>query len=450
MDKDKQPSADLRVVIKDLGGLAKREDFLNQQVHVLVDRVDHLNELLANRKAIEQKIRANINRMRNDPLFDGEDRQVRSQSLVPREVQFLKFYEVPINTQVGVALIDGDHTLLRFTLNELADEKPVVLKDKKLILKYQKNFNILVITSDNFQRREEREVGEVFGQGEEEMMEGSAKEREEKKKEIARRRNPFTNKLNERDRMGFQQFHQDALVSNLMNITTMNSANGKAVLEGIIRQANVFFLRGKEAELEENEAKRQEWNAKLAIYHNVCRGFLQYKDIEAEIMMEDLLQNDEEGLGGIEQRARLLENAQNQGKFSFNDYDLQDIGFFEDTYRDNVRYVLPNTDINNKLLLALNPSFVLTLFNHQSKKVSLHHSELLPEKAVLPGRTLKGAALLHPIDGLQSGNRVLIRVPLPGPVHLDEGHVRLDHPAQVPRVHPHSADHLQGPLRSDH
>jgi hypothetical protein len=370
MDKDKQPTADLRVILKDLGGLAKREDFLNQQIHVLVDKPDGLSELLTNRKAVEGKIRANINRMRGDQGFDTEDRQVRSQSLVPREVQFLKFYDVPLTTQVDIALVDGDQMLLRFNLNKLADEKPVSVHEKKLILKYQKNFNILVISSDNFQRREEREMGEQLNErADEDGMEDNAREKEERRKEIARRRNPFNNKLTERDKMGFQQFHQDALVSNLMNITTMNSANGKAVLEGLIRQANVFFLKGKEDELEKSESKKQEWNAKLIIYHNVCRGFLQYKDIEAELMMEDLLQNDEDGNAGIEQRARLLDGAQNQGKFSFNDYELQDIGFFEDTYRENVQYVLPNPDINNKLLLALNPSFVLTLFNYQSKKV---------------------------------------------------------------------------------
>lgn len=369
MDKDKQQTADLRVIIKDLGGLAKREDFLNQQIHVLVDKPDHLNELLTNRKAVESKIRANINRMRGDQGFDTEDRQVRSQSLVPREVQFLKFYEVPLHTQVDVALVDGDVMLLRFNLNKLADEKPVSVNEKKLIIKYQKNFNILVISSDNFQRREEREMGDQGDRGDDDGMEDNAREREERKKEIARRKNPFNNKMTERDKMGFQMFHQDQLVSNLMNITTMNSANGKAVLEGIIRQANIFFLKGKEDELEKSEPKRQEWNGKLNIYHNVCRGFLQYKDIETEIMMEDLLQNDEEGIGGIEQRARLLEGAQNQGKFSFNDFDLHDIGFFEETYKDNVHYVLPNPEVNNKLLLALSPTFVLTLFNYQSKKV---------------------------------------------------------------------------------
>lgn len=367
MDKDKQPTADFRVIIKDLGNLAKREDFLNQQIHLLMDKPDQLTDLLTNRKQVEAKIRANITRMRGDQGFETEDRQVRSQSLVPREVQFLKFYDIPINTQVDVALVDGDQLLLRFNLNKMFDEKPVIVHEKKLVLRFQKNFNILVITSDSFQRREERELGDQFGQDDE--MNEDIKEKEERKKEIARRRNPFNNKLTERDKMGFQQFHQDALVSNMMNITTMNSANGKFVLEGMIRQANVFFLR-KDEEIEKSDPKRQEWNTKLTLFHNVCRGFLQFKDIEAEIMMEDLLQNEDgDGPAGIEQRARLLENAQNQGKFSFNDYELHDIGFFEEEYKENVHYVLPNHDLNNKLLLALSPSFVLSLFNYQPKKV---------------------------------------------------------------------------------
>jgi hypothetical protein len=367
MDKDKQ-LVDLRVIIKDLGNLAKREDFLNQQVHVLVETPGQLSDLLTNRKALEQKIRANLNRMRADQGFDVEDRQVRSQSLMPREVQFLKFYELPLHTQVDVAVVDGDQMLLRFNLNKLMDEKPVVLHEKKLVLKYQKNFNILVVTSDYFQRREERENGDLTAGADDNVMEESAKEKEEKKKEIARRRNPFNNKLNERDKVGFQPYHPDVIVSNLMNITTQQSANGRAVLEGIIKQGNVIFLQSKENTIDKSEVKRQDWNARLTTFHNMCRGFLQYKDLEAEILLEDLLEGDEERVG-VEQRANILENAQNQGKFSFNDFDLHDIGFFEEQYRDNIYYVLPNVQINNKILLALNPSFVLTLFNYQSKKV---------------------------------------------------------------------------------
>jgi hypothetical protein len=443
MDKDKQQTADLRVIIKDLGGLAKREDFLNQQIQVLVDTPDHITGLLTNRKSVEQKIRANFNRMRTDQGFDMEDRQIRSQSLVPREVMFMKFYEVPVNTQVDVVLVDGDQMLLRFNLNKLSDEKPVLVHDKKLILKYQKNFNLLVITSETFQRREDREMGDQFGQGDDDNMEENAKEKEEKRKEIARRRNPFNNKLTERDKMGFQQFHQDAIVSNLMNITTMNSANGKAVLEGIIRQGNVFFLRGKEDDLEKSDVKRQEWNNKLIMYHGVCRGFLQYKDIEAEIIMEELLQEDDDGEGRVEQRARMLENNQNQGKFSYNDYELSDIGFFEDTYKENVQYVLPNADINNKLLLALNPNFVLNLFNYQSKKVGNSNPELFTKKAVYPTRAAQGASLLHQIDGHDSRDDLLVRLPLSYRVLAPQGHVRHHHSEEVAGIHEKHPHHLQ-------
>ena len=354
----------MRVVIKDLGGLARREDLLSQQVNVLVETSKDMNMLLATSGAVAQKIRTNIGMMRQDMSFDVEDRQVRKQSLMPREISFMKFYQVPLNTQVDVAIVDGEQLLLRFALKKLYPEVPVQVTDKKIILKYQNNFNLLVISSDNFSRREERESGRVeyFDHDE---MEDSAKDREEKRKEIIRKRNPFNNRLNDRDKTGFQPVHQDSLVSNLINITTMNSAHGGKVLEGLIRQANVLFIRERAEELEKNEAKRREWTEKLTIYHNVCRGFLQYRYIEQEILMDEAM-----GEGGMEMndRVNLFDVANHKGKFSFNEYEIWDIGFFERRYSDNIAYLLPNSDINNKLFLALSPKFVLSLFTYEPKK----------------------------------------------------------------------------------
>lgn len=361
---DNSEGSTVRVVIKDLGGLAKREDLLSQQVNVLIETPQELNLMLVTKGAVMQKIRANIADMRHDPGFDSEDRQVRKQSLLSREVAFMKFYNVPLNTQVEIAIMDGEQLLLRFALNKLYKEEAVQVTDKKVILKYQNNFNLLVVSSEAFIRREEREANGGAEFIDDDAMEDSIKEREEKRKEIIRRRNPFNNKLTDRDRAGFQPVHQDIVVSNLMNITTMSSANGKMVMEGIIKQANIFFIRSRAEELEKSEVKRKEWNDKLAIFHNICRGFLQYRDIEQDIMMDEMF----EGGMGVNERAQMLVGDAHQGQFSFNDYDVWEIGFFEKKYKDNFNFVMPNTDLNNKLFLALSPSFVLTLFTYQPKK----------------------------------------------------------------------------------
>jgi hypothetical protein len=365
----------LRVVVKDLGSLVRKEDILQQSVNIIVDTPEALGKLFANTKEVEKKIRANTNAMRADPGYEMEYKQVVNQSFNPRDVMYFKFLEVKEKDENDVVIVNGDQPVLKFSLDKVMNMKEIDIKDKGLVLKYQPNFKLLIISTDAFNRREAREGKGDPGRGrnQQAMDEDDDEEDDSKKRLAQRRKNPFLNKLTERDQMGFQLYHQDKPTNILLNIALSSNGNGKNVLDGVIKLGNTYFRTM--GDFEKSEPLKQRWRVTLDNFQQVCRGFLPYKDFTQDLLNDgldpELLNPEGQPAQQGQQQQALGQNqggANNDQLFSFNEYTIDELAFFEEEFKGIIPYLLPNLDLNHRFFTALNPSFVLTLFTFQSKK----------------------------------------------------------------------------------
>ena len=367
----------LRVVVKDLGSLVKKEDLANQMVNIVVDSNDNVSKLFANKKMVEQRIKNNMNAARADPGYEMEYKQITNQSSNPRDVLYFKFFDIKVNGDNSVVVVNGEDPVLKFELEKVMNLGTLELKEKGLVFKYQNNFNLLIISSESFNKREHKDGKgldyggrlRAFGMDEEDDDEDGSK-----KRAAARKRNPFLNKLTERDMMGFQLYHADKNVNTLLNIAMSNNGNGKSVLEAVIKVGNSIF-RSLGSGFEQSDPLKQRWNVTLNVFQQACATFLPYKDFSADLLNEGA--DPEAYIGRLEggkyqqpQQIQQPLTLQQQAEqlFSFNEFSIDELAFFEEEFKNIIPYLLPNHDLNHRFFKALNPSFVYTLFAFQSKK----------------------------------------------------------------------------------
>lgn len=366
MDKN---TSILRVVIKDLGSLAKREDILNQNISVLVDSFESISKVSSNKREIDSRIRTNIQEMKSDPTFDTEFKQICSQSVRNREVSYFKF-TFRTDSDNDLFILNQEDIIFNINLRKVIQNENIELIHKGLIIKYQKAFNILIVTSEIFSRIEAKELGGAYADDGKDKEMGEDPDEDFEKRKINKRKNPFYNKLTERDKMNFQLYHQDPTCNILVNFTLLNNAQGAKVLEGMIKQANTLYMRGQFGDFDMNDNLRKMWHDKITLFNDACVRLLTYKQPEAEKLDEVEL--------AVQQQGEIRENrAQQQvreGEYSFNEYSLEDVKFFISDIEKRVPYVLPHTAVNERIFLALNPGFILDCFKFLPKKVRLDNS----------------------------------------------------------------------------
>lgn len=428
----------LRVVIKDLGPLARREDILNQNIGVLVDSPDNISKVATIKREIENKLRVSAQLMRGDPTFDNEYKQIAAQSVRSREVAYFKFY-LPEDLDPDVFILNQEEVIFTISLKKMQaikDGREVV--HKGLVLKYQKAFSILIISSDVFGRLESKELGGA--QADDRPRDANDMEDEEdnevQRRRIARRKNPFFNKITERDKMNFQQYHQDRITNVLVNYMLMNNASGAKVIEGIIRQANELYMRSG-TDFEKNLNTKKLWNEKLEQFRDACTRLLAYKEHEAERVEV------------VEQNRQNQNQPPRQGLFSFNEYTVEDVKFFIEEVEDRVNFVLPNTELNRRLFLALSTNFVYDLFRFLPRKVASTHPAK-GEDLDQPTRSAEDADAVHPSYGLRQNHSAHIHLLLLPHVRHPGSSLRNEDTQLLARIHSRHDQRRTGRLHQNH
>ena len=443
MQMDKKTET-LRVVIKDLGPLARREDILNQNIGVLVDSPDAIAKVAMNKREIENKLRVSAQLMRGDTTFDNEYKQIASQSVRSREVGYFKFY-LQEDSDPDVFILNQEEVIFTISLRKIqAVKEGREIVNKGLVLKYQKAFSILIVSSEVFSRVESKELGGP--QADDRPKDGNEMEDEEdndvQKRKIARRKNPFFNKITERDKMNFQQYHQDRITNVLVNYMLMNNASGAKVIEGIIRQANELYMRSG-TDFEKNQNTKKLWGEKLEMFRDACTRLLAYKEHEAE-------RNDAaEQNGGQNRQSQNQNQPPRQGQFSFNEYTIEDVKFFIDEVEDRINFVLPHTELNRRLFLALSTSFVYDLFRFLPRKVVSTHAAK-GEDLDQPAGTAEDTDAIHPPHGLRQNHAAHFHLLLLPHVRLTGTSLRNQDTQCIAWVYPRYDQRRFGRLYQDH